>query len=165
MRRLFLSFFGVGYLKPAPGTWGSLAAVIVALPVINASFLVFFALIGVVTGLAIRAVEHEMAASDIHDPGWIVIDEVSGQWIALLPVAFGVWFTSAHVLDLWPGIVAAFVFFRLFDIWKPGLVGRLDREETPHSIMSDDIAAGVFAALAVTALAVIAHALMLGLSS
>lgn len=161
MRRLFLSFFGVGYLRPAPGTWGSLAAVIVALPVINISLLHFMALLGVVAGVGIGAIRDEMAAGGAHDPSWIVIDEVAGQWIALLPVAFGVWMMEVHVLDLWPGIVAAFLFFRLFDVWKPGLVGRLDRMETADSIMSDDIAAGIYAALSVSALAAIVHAMLI----
>lgn len=161
MRRLFLSFFGVGYLKPAPGTWGSLAAVIVALPLMNSSFLTYFAVLGVVTGLAYRAVQNEMAESDIHDPGWIVIDEVVGQWVALLPVALGVWMTGSPVLALWPGLVAAFVLFRLFDIWKPSLIGRLDRQETPESIVTDDIAAGLLAAIVVALLAALAHIVIL----
>ncbi|MEM7719803.1 MAG: phosphatidylglycerophosphatase A [Pseudomonadota bacterium] len=160
MRQLFLSFLGTGYLKPAPGTWGSLAAVIAALPLINASPLLFLAASGVVTAFAFRAVRAEMAASPVHDPSWIVIDEVVGQWVALLPVALGVWMTGANVLSLWPGLVAAFIFFRLFDIWKPGLVGRLDRQETPDSIISDDIAAGLFAAITVALLAALAHGAM-----
>jgi hypothetical protein len=87
------------------------------------------------------------------DPSEIVIDEVVGQWIALWPVSFGAQMAGADVLALWPGIVAAFVLFRLFDIWKPGPVGWADRQPaTPLGVMLDDIVAGWLAALVVAVL-------------
>jgi hypothetical protein len=55
-----------------------------------------------------------------HDPSWVVIDELAGQWIALLPVAIGAEASGAAPSDLWPGWLAAFLLFRLFDVWKPG---------------------------------------------
>ncbi|MDO6782384.1 phosphatidylglycerophosphatase A family protein, partial [Marinovum sp. 1_MG-2023] len=64
------------------------------------------------------------AGQDDHDPSEVVIDEVAGQWIALLPVSFGAAFMGAEVLRRWPGIVAGFVLFRLFDIWMPGPIGK-----------------------------------------
>jgi len=90
MRRVVLSFFGAGYLKPAPGTWGSLAALPAALGLywLGGPWLLGIAIVSAYFA-GVAATRAEMHASDVHDPGWIVIDEVVGQWIALLPVAFG----------------------------------------------------------------------------
>jgi len=91
------------------------------------------------------------------DPSWIVIDEVAGQWVALLPVTFGAWWVGAEITALWPGWLAAFLLFRAFDIWKPGPVGRADRLQTPWGVMLDDLIAGAMAALGVILLAALAH--------
>ncbi|MEL7151287.1 MAG: phosphatidylglycerophosphatase A, partial [Pseudomonadota bacterium] len=151
-------FFGVGYLKPAPGTWGSLAAFPAAwvLVTLGGPYLLIFTL-GLFFSLGIAATQQEMDETGAHDPGWIVIDEVVGQWIALLPVAFGAARTGASPLDLWPGLLAAFLFFRLFDIWKPGPVGWADRKDSATGVMLDDVIAGFFAALVVVLLALLAH--------
>ncbi|MEM6386271.1 MAG: phosphatidylglycerophosphatase A [Pseudomonadota bacterium] len=158
MRRAFLSVCGVGYLKPAPGTWGSMAAFPLAwlILAIGGPF-TFVAAILLVSFWGIQAIAREMEESGAHDPGWIVIDEVAGQWIALLPVAFGAWSTGLTVTELWPGIVTAFAAFRLFDIWKPWLVGRADRRDDATGVMLDDIWAGIFAACVVIILATLAH--------
>ena len=103
------------------------------------------------------AIAREFEESRMHDPGWIVIDEVVGQWIALLPVAVGATMSGVSPARLWPGILAAFVLFRLFDIWKPWLVGHADRREDAFGVMLDDLWAGAFAACCVTALAALAH--------
>ena len=159
MRRLFLSALGAGYLKPAPGTWGSLAAIPLAwaLVSIGGPYLLCVAM-GLCYALGIAAIQKETEASGAHDPGWIVIDEVVGQWLALLPVAFGAWRAGVPFTALWPGIVAAFVFFRLFDIWKPWLVGRADARDDATGVMLDDVWAGFFAAIVVIGLAILAHA-------
>jgi phosphatidylglycerophosphatase A len=70
------------------------------------------------------------------DPGWVVIDEVAGQWIALLPLA-----RPSAV-----GLLAAFALFRLLDITKPGPVGWADRQPGAAGIMADDLIAGALAA-------------------
>ncbi len=159
MRQLFLSALGAGWLKPAPGTWGSLAALPLGWGVylIGGPFLFLAATVAVMI-LGIRAIDAEMKATGAHDPGWIVIDEVAGQWIALLPVAFGAWRADVPVTALWPGIVVAFLFFRLFDIWKPWLVGRADARDDAKGVMLDDVWAGVFAAIVVILAAVAATA-------
>ena len=159
MRQLFLSALGAGYLKPASGTWGSLTALPLGWVVyqIGGPFLFFVATVAI-TLLGIRAIDAEMRETGVHDPSWIVVDEVAGLWIALLPVAFGAWRAGVPVTALWPGIVAAFLFFRLFDIWKPWLVGRADARDDAAGVMLDDVWAGLFAALVVIALAVVAHA-------
>ncbi|MEM8803807.1 MAG: phosphatidylglycerophosphatase A [Pseudomonadota bacterium] len=158
MRQIFLSFLGIGYLKPAPGTWGSLAAVpagILLITIGGPMLLIAAALVIYFSGVSAVRIEAEISGA--HDPGWIVIDEVVGQWIALLPVALGVMRTGLSPLDFWPGIVSAFVFFRLFDIWKPGPVGRADARDDAVGVMLDDVWAGVFAAICVSLLAAIAH--------
>ena len=158
MRALFLSFLGSGYLRPAPGTWGSLAALPAAwcLMVLGGPILLIVASVAIY-GLGVLAVKAEADASGAHDPGWIVIDEVAGQWIALLPVAIGAAHAGLDPTALWPGWVAGFVFFRLFDIWKPGPIGWADRRDDATGVMLDDVIAGLFAAICVTALAAIAH--------
>ncbi|QQA44791.1 phosphatidylglycerophosphatase A [Pelagovum pacificum] len=162
MNRLVATFFYSGLLSPAPGTWGSLAALPVALVLfwIGGPWLVLIAIPALFAlGLhAAREVTRDMAD---HDPGFIVVDEAVGQWIALLPVLFGAWHTGANVLALWPGWIAAFVLFRLFDITKPGPVGAADRRGDAMGLMLDDVWAGVFAALSVVLLAALAHLLVM----
>ncbi len=157
-RRIFLSFFCTGFLQPAPGTWGSLAALPAAWALWNfgGPFLLAAAIIAAFPA-GVRAVERELGESGTHDPGWIVIDEVVGQWIALLPVAAGATASGASPARLWPGILAAFLLFRLFDIWKPWLAAKADSRRDALGVMLDDLWAGVFAACGVTALAALAH--------
>lgn len=81
------------------------------------------------------------------DPGWVVIDEIAGQWIALLAVP--------RPAALW--LVAAFVLFRALDIIKPGPIGWADRRRGPVWVMADDVIAGaIAAALLLAARAVLA---------
>ncbi len=155
---LVATFGGAGLLRPAPGTWGSLAALPVAyLILIGSGPWGLVAGIVFVTVIGTKATEIEVRASLSHDPAHVVIDEVAGQWIALLPVAFGAWWTGAALLALWPGWIAAFLLFRLFDIWKPGPIGVADRRGDAWGVMLDDLIAGVFAALGVVVLAGIGH--------
>lgn len=162
MSKLIATFFFVGLLRPAPGTWGSLAALPAAWVVIQwagylglivATLLVFLA--------GLWATMEQTRDSDDHDPSEIVIDEVAGQWIALVPVAYGAQMMSLPTLNLWPGWIAAFVFFRFFDIRKPWLVGLADRRNDAFGVMLDDVIAGVYAAIAVVMLAVAYHAVWL----
>jgi phosphatidylglycerophosphatase A len=158
MSRMIATVFGIGYLRPASGTWGSLAAIPMAwaLHEIGGFWLLAAATL-VVTVLGWWATEREIATSDIKDPSEIVVDEVAGQWIALWPVSFGAVFAGADFLALWPGIVTAFLAFRLFDIWKPGPVGWADRQEGALGVMADDLIAGWLAAMVVAVAAVLAH--------
>lgn len=154
--------FGIGYLRPAPGTWGSLAALPLAWALhqiggfwflVNVTFFVF------VSGL--MATQKITQGSADQDPSEIVIDEVVGQWIALFPVSYGAMMMSVEITALWPGWIAAFGLFRLFDIWKPWLVGWADRRPGAFGVMLDDVIAGVFAAVVTIALAGIAHGVLL----
>ncbi|MSU91422.1 phosphatidylglycerophosphatase A [Rhodobacteraceae bacterium 2CG4] len=158
MIRAIASVGFVGLIPFAPGTFGSLAAlpgawVLHALggfPLLAAATLLVFV-------LGLWAVGKLPPGSD-HDPSWVVIDEVAGQWIALFPLSAGLWYAGAAPWTFpWPGWVGAFLMFRLFDIWKPWLVGRADALPGPLGVMLDDVVAGVLAALAVALAAAVAH--------
>ena len=158
MTHLIATFFYIGHLRPAPGTWGSLAALPAAaiLYALAGPYAVVVS-IAVVYALGLWATTVETAGQDDHDPSEIVIDEVVGQWLALLPVLFGAAATESPVLALWPGWIAAFVLFRLFDITKPGPVDWADRRGDATGVMLDDVIAGLMAAVGVTVLAALAH--------
>jgi phosphatidylglycerophosphatase A len=140
---LIATWFGAGLIRGAPGTWGSLAALPCAagLHLLGGPWLLAGA-----TGLAalagIWASARYAAALGSGDPGAVVIDEVAGQWLALLPLP----------LDLW-WYAAAFALFRLFDIAKPWPIGWLDRNvHGGLGIMADDLAAGLAAGALAAAL-------------
>jgi len=155
------TFFGAGNLKPAPGTWGSLAALPVAYVLHT---LGGFPLLGLATLAVIVAgywATAEMTrGQENHDPSEIVIDEVAGQWIALWAISFPAWSHGLDIIALWPGWISAFVLFRLFDIWKPGPVGWADRKEGPFGVMMDDVIAGIMAGAGTLVLAGISHGVL-----
>ena len=135
------TFFGIGYLKPGPGTYGSIAAVLLWAAEGMASHptartqlvgLLFWIAMAIVLGVpAATIVERQSGHTD---PGFVVIDEVIGQWIALLFCP----------LD-WRHALIALVLFRLFDITKPFPVRRLERLPAGWGIVFDDVAAGLYA--------------------
>ena len=148
MSNFIATFFYVGYMRPAPGTWGSLVALIAGYLLITYTGpygLIISIFICVFLGY--WATREHTYNKDDQDPSEIVIDEVAGQWIALLPIALvnlsGV--TQALIYLL------AFVGFRIFDITKLGLVGWADRQDGPLGVMLDDIIAGMMTAIIVFA--------------
>jgi len=160
--RFIATWFGTGLLRPAPGTWGSLAALPFAwaLHAVGGFTLLALATVAVFM-LGWWAATIETRASADPDPSEIVIDEVAGMWLALWPVSYGAQMMGADITRLWPGWVVAFLAFRLFDIWKPGPAGWADRLHTPLGLMLDDIIAGLFAALTVIAAAALAHGVLM----
>lgn len=152
---------GVGYLRPAPGTWGSLAALPLAWVLHQ---LGGFPLLALATAGACFAglwATHVMTAGQAdHDPSEIVIDEVAGQFLALWALSLPAWLHGLDISALWPGWIAAFVLFRLFDITKPGPVGWADRRGDPMGVMLDDIIAGLFAASSTALLAGLFHGVL-----
>jgi phosphatidylglycerophosphatase A len=142
------TFFGAGRLRPGPGTWGSAAAALLWLwaamglqlaPEPLAWLTLAAAMSALVVGIpAATRVEGE---SGREDPGYVVIDEVAGQWIALIHSRVNL----SHLL-------AGFLFFRLFDIVKPWPARQLERLPGGWGIMLDDVAAGVYALLLMQAL-------------
>lgn len=163
MTRLICLGFGLGLLRPGPGTWGSAGAIVLGLLIDR--FLGFPVLVLAtlaVTALGFWALSRELTGAH-EDPSEFVIDEVAGQWLALLFPAAAFWW---HGVENWaavayPGWVAAFVFFRLFDIWKPWLVGRADRRGGVTGVMTDDLWAGLFAGIATMIAAGIAHGVLM----
>lgn len=161
MSRFIATFFGVGLMPLAPGTWGSAAAIPAAWAIhATGGFAGLLAATLAVTLTGWWAIAEATRGRDDPDPGEIVIDEVAGQWVALLPVSLGATLSGASFPQLWPGILAAFVLFRLFDILKPGPVGWADRLHTPLGVMLDDVFAGIAAAAGVTLLAWLAHGII-----
>lgn len=149
------TLFGIGYLRLASGTWGSLAT----LPLFWASYqLTGFSGVLLCTPaiffLGWWATASYIRAAASHDPSEVVIDEVAGQWIALLPLAFAMSFLNAQTVALWPEWAAAFVLFRLFDITKPGPIGWADNRDDSLGVMLDDCIAGLLAAVGVVILTI-----------
>lgn len=134
------TFLGCGYAPVAPGTAGSLAAILIAIALHNRWILLLVAAVLLVPAIwaAGRVAEHEARK----DPQIVVIDEVLGQWITLAGTA---------TLN-WKSILAAFVLFRLFDIWKPPPVRQLEALPSGVGIVADDLMAGLYGALAIVLL-------------
>lgn len=144
LNRLFITFFGTGLAPKAPGTAGSLAALIVGvllLEVIPMQTLFMLTLgISIIGIFEINKYEKETGS---HDDKSIVIDEVAGMWLALmLAVATAETLTYAYATEI--AILGSFAAFRLFDIWKPSLIGVIDRKvKGGLGVMGDDILAGI----------------------
>lgn len=159
MSRLFATFFYVGRIPFAPGTFGSLAALPLAYALHRfAGFPALAAATVLLFGLGWWATAKATRDRADHDPSEIVIDEVVGQWIALWPLSLGLWMRGIDpAIFPYPGWIGGFLLFRLFDIWKPWPVSWADRKETALGVMLDDVLAGIMAAICVTILAAIAH--------
>ena len=141
----FVQGFGLGLLPFAPGTFASAGALLLALAL---QFLGGFAL--VMTGFAVSAVAGFLAIHRLPDRGGsdspdIVIDEVAGQFLAVLPLSAVLLHIDANPLSLWPWWALSFLFFRLLDTLKPWPISVLDRQRGAFWIMADDLAAGALA--------------------
>ncbi|WRA06532.1 phosphatidylglycerophosphatase A [Helicobacter pylori] len=139
LRACFLTLFFSGYSKKAPGTIGSLVALLLGLPILifsaNTLFLgaIFIGLI------AIAQIDKEEEETKRHDSSYIVIDELVGMWLAM----------AISGLSL-AGVILSFIFFRIYDITKPSLIGRIDKEvKGGLGVVADDALAGVLAGLSV----------------
>jgi len=135
---------GSGMLKPAPGTWGSLVGLITGAGMIalgvDAVELVAWAV--ALTILSSKLIYDIEMACGIHDAPEIVVDEVAGQWLALLPVI--------PLAPNWGLYILAFLLFRAFDIIKPWPIGWLDQKVGGGiGVMIDDIVAGLMAAIVI----------------
>ena len=159
--RLIATFFGAGLIRPAPGTWGSLAALPFAwlLHVMGGFWLLAVATL-VVFLIGWWVTKVETALTDDPDPSEIVIDEVAGMWVALWPVSIAASLQSLPVMDFWVGWIVAFFAFRAFDIWKPGPIGLADQMHTPLGVMLDDILAGALAAMVVAVAVLVFHGML-----
>lgn len=161
MAEVLTTFFFVGRLRPAPGTWGSAAAVALAVTLYQAGGAMLLPLaVAAAVLLGFRAVPVALAHADDPDPSEIVIDEVAGQWLALCFTFIPLARHGVPLLAAWPAFVVPFLLFRLFDIWKPWLVGRADRRGDAAGVMLDDLWAGLFAGLVSVLLAGLYHAVL-----
>ncbi|GAA7716798.1 phosphatidylglycerophosphatase A [Helicobacter pylori] len=137
LRACFLTLFFSGYSKKAPGTIGSLVALLLGLPVLIFSANTLF-LAAIFIGLiAIAQIDKEEEETKRHDSSYIVIDELVGMWLAM----------AISGLSL-AGVVLSFIFFRIYDITKPSLIGKVDKEvKGGLGVVADDALAGVLAGL------------------
>ena len=137
-------FVTVGYsgLSPkAPGTVGSFVAFLLGMGLLQIiSITTLFLLSLLISVIAVKQIDIYEKETGIHDTKEIVIDELAGMWITM-----GV---AGVTADNWIMGIIAFVFFRLFDIWKPSIIGKIDQNvKGGWGVMGDDMLAGVFAGL------------------
>ncbi len=158
MIRAITTLGPVGHLRPAPGTWASAVALLLGLGLWHLGGFPLLAVAMVaVTTLGFWACAQVLRDRPGEDPDEIVIDEVAGQWVALLFPAGAFWWVGFEDMLPWPAWISAFLLFRLFDIWKPGWVGAADRRRDPQGVMLDDLWAGMFAGIAVMVLGALWH--------
>ena len=139
---LVATLFGIGHLHPGPGTWGSAITVLLWAAIarqLNSALRmpIAIALAALITVIGIRAATRVARASASKDPQFVVIDEVAGQLIALIAVPFA-----------WKTFLAGFILFRVFDIVKPPPVRQLERLPEGAGVVLDDVAAGIYALIA-----------------
>ena len=138
---LIATFFGIGRLRPGPGTWGSAVTVIlwavfssILPPLFRLPAVIGLALL--VTAIGIPAATRVSRISGAKDPQFVVIDEVAGQLVSLIAVPLA-----------WKTFLSAFILFRIFDIIKPPPVHQLEALPEGAGIVLDDVAAGLYALL------------------
>jgi phosphatidylglycerophosphatase A len=133
------TWFGCGYAPFAPGTWGSLGALLPALLLAHWGWqpVYFLALAAAALPVAVWAADRTANWAGKKDPSLVVVDEVIGQWVTL---------AGATTLN-WKSWLAAFVLFRAMDIWKPAPVRQFEKLPGGYGIVADDVMAGVYGAL------------------
>ena len=136
---LLATFFGIGLLRPGPGSWGSATTVLLwwlaartIAPAWQAAAAALLAALVVVIG--IPAATLVSRASGLKDPQFVVIDEVAGQLITLIAVPVA-----------WQSLLLGFILFRAFDIVKPPPVRQLEHLSEGYGIVLDDVGAGLYA--------------------
>ena len=143
---------GSGLPRRAPGTWGSVGGLIVAIPLLSLGFVPFLiiTLLSCVVGIWICGRTSDLMGG--HDDPHIVWDEWAGMWITLLPLSYmGVangnfWHNILQPFSI-AALIIAFILFRFFDIIKPPPIGWADKKVAGGlGIMLDDIIAGIMAA-------------------
>jgi len=137
------SFFYVGYIPGAPGTWASLLAVIIwlLLPVYSIVVQILIVSFAFLIGIYVAGLSE--INSGVVDPSFVVIDEVAGMWLALLLMPRVP--APQHLILA----VLAFILFRIFDITKLYPINKLEQMSGGFGIMMDDIAAGLLTAISI----------------
>lgn len=133
---------GLGFLRPAPGTWGSLGAIPFGLILYSAGgIFAVLAFLALVIYVGLKAIDAFQKRTETHDNRMVVIDEVAGQLIALLPTAMDPFL-----------VFLSFILFRVFDIMKPGPIRKAEQMPGSRGVMADDLLAGAVAALCILVL-------------
>lgn len=170
-RRDLSTLYGIGLLPIAPGTWGSLVAAAIALPVLHITYGWAFLILGIIWSLWFgtqSASRHMRLYDTAHDPQEIIIDEVAGQWltytvwhillVVLAATSTPLTFENANaLLDLVGGspreLALGFFLFRFFDILKPWPISWADRKiKGGFGVMFDDVLAAIPAGIALAAI-------------
>lgn len=143
LRKFFLTVGFSGLSPKAPGTVGSFVSLLIGLfllQFLHVSTLFLLALL--ISVIAVKQIDIYEKEVGTHDSSEIVIDELAGMWIALSICGIN---SSNFVIMA----VLAFIFFRIFDVWKPSIIGRIDRDvKGGLGVMGDDIVAGIAAGIA-----------------
>ena len=141
MRKAYLTLFYSGLSPKAPGTVGSFVALIIGMFLLNYFTLanLFMASI-LITIISVKQIDIYEKEVGVHDGKEIVIDELAGMWIALSIAGVS---ADNYIMGF-----VTFLYFRLFDIWKPSIIGRIDEKvKGGWGVMGDDVVAGLFAGL------------------
>jgi len=138
MRKLFLTFFYSGLSPVAPGTAGSILAGIVGFLILQyVGIETLFLLTILITIIGIKEIDKYEHISKTHDDKSIVIDEVIGLWLAFS-------LSSGTITQM----ILSFIYFRIFDIWKPSLIGKIDKDvKGGLGVIGDDVLAGILAGI------------------
>lgn len=138
MRKLFLTFFYSGLAPFAPGTAGSIVAAILGFAILQYFPLQTLFLLAILfTILGIREINIYEKLTGTHDDKSIVIDEVVGVWFAFV-------LSSATITQM----VLSLIYFRIFDIWKPSIIGKIDKNvKGGLGVIGDDVLAGILAGI------------------
>ena len=141
MRKLFLTLGYSGLSPKAPGTVGSFVALLLGMALLQViSITTLFMLSILISVVSVRQIDIYEKEVGVHDGKEIVIDELAGMWITMA--------VASATADNWIIAILAFLYFRLFDIWKPSIIGKIDRDvEGGWGVMGDDMLAGLFAGL------------------
>ena len=143
LRRFFLTVGFSGLSPKAPGTVGSFVSLLIGLfllEFLHVSTLFLLALL--ITVIAIKQIDIYENETQTHDNSEIVIDELAGMWITLSICGIN----SSNIVIM---ASLAFIFFRIFDIWKPSIIGKIDRDvKGGLGVMGDDVVAGIAAGIA-----------------
>ena len=143
LRKFFLTVGFSGLSPKAPGTVGSFVSLLLGLLLLEFLHVsTLFLLSLLVTVIAIKQIDIYEKEVGSHDSSEIVIDELAGMWIALSICGIN----NSNMIIM---AILAFVFFRIFDIWKPSIIGKIDRDvKGGLGVMGDDVIAGIAAGIA-----------------
>ena len=153
MVKLYVSLFGLGFIPFASGTIGSLAGIALWLALREVmspwtmilTIVLSFILSWVITEVYLRKKNKE------HDPSEVIIDEVIGQWVSLIPLIYLDRIEYPIINNqFYVFILTSFLLFRFFDIFKPWPISIIDRQRNSFSVLFDDVLAGLFSSICIT---------------